>query len=287
VKILIKSFIFVFLLINLFVLESVGSHQWDKGEVPNIEPFAYEFETINYNKITGEVDLKMVISYLPDANLKVNCNELIIYLFPFKGLVIEGSDTLKIPYKTINIYTHLLELQLPPNDTSYLIFWWECDNVSREFGQALATTNDTLEIFLSNGGFSSELSLEWSTKQYFRDSSFIYDNEQAKLEWEEKQEPIPTEVTVEDGVYILPDDSTYYNTLSDKDKKRFVKMRVLERKMLTDAHHQAMIINGICYGRDSGEFKFKVLPSETDEEIKARHQRIRDSVDANPNEHVY
>ena len=255
--------------------------QWDDGPLP-VEPYTPEFEVVSYSVNTGDVTLKMTITYQPEYKYELTCSEMLIMLYPFEGLINKGSDTLQIPYRFVNPFSTLLELNIPPNDTSYLMFWWECDDVSRDFGKAFVSMGDSLVTFWGTGGHHMGLNSEWSIKQYLKKQP----NSDKEIEFEKqggenKQEQIPKEGIEEDGVYILPDDSTYYNALSDKDKERLIRMRILERKMFTDGRRQTMFIDGICYSRDSGEYKFRIVPSETDEEIKARHQKIRESAYAN------
>jgi hypothetical protein len=252
-----------------------------------VEPFGPGLEVVSYAKNTGQLKMKFTITYFPDAQLQPTCEQLMMTMYPFDGLTYNGPDTLLVPYKTENPYSTLWELTLPPNDTSYLIFREECDRVAYHYGIMFVTTGDTLVTRWESGGRDGELSFEW-TFRHWADPREDY--ERAKREWEARQESLKLfkgKSTTGHGLRLTPEDSATFNTLSEKGKRQFVRMRHLERTPLTDEDRQWIEVDGRWYVREHGDYKFRHVPGKTMEEIHAETQRYQDSLAANPPNNLY
>lgn len=251
---------------------------WDQGGPPGpVEPFAPGFEVVSYAKNTGHLTLKFTITYFPDAQLQPTCDPLMMTVYPFDGLTYTGPETLLVPYRTENPYSTVWELTLPPNDTSYLVFREECDSVAYHYGITFVTTGDTLFTRWGTGGRDGELVFEWTFRHWPDPRE---DLERAKREWEEEQKRLkveyPPEGTMTTGKTtpdaamlsklrsLSPEDSAVFVTLSERGKKRFLKMRNLERSPLTDATREVIGVDGTMYVRYRGETKFHIVEPTTD-----------------------
>ena len=261
---------------------------WDQGGPPTpVEPFAPGYEVVSYAKSTGQLTLRFSITYFPDAQLQPTCDLLLMTVYPFDALIYTGPDTLLVPYRTENPYSTVWELILPPNDTSYLVFREECDSTAYHYGITFVTTGDTLVTRWGSGNRDRDLGLDWTMRNNPPPQE---DYERAKREWEAKQDPerpLKGKGTLIPGPGQGPEDSAFYNTLSEKGKKQFVKMRRLERTPLTYQDYEYVAIDGRLYKRERGETKFQFTPGKTKQQIFEDARRRSDSLAAKPSDSSY
>ncbi len=233
--------------------EEIGN--WDRGYSGPVEPFAPGYEVISFDKGSGELTLKFTITYYPDAYLKADCDELMMVLYPFDGLVNKGEDTLYVPYGKENPYTVLLNLTLPPNDTSYLVFREQCGKTAYHYGITFITI-DTLVADWGTGGRDRALGSEWGVRHWPDPQS---DYERAKREWEERQKELKH---VGRGVTgRLPREGSEGDTLEGPPSRGLTldSLRKLEENPLTEATAQVVQVGETLYIRHRGESKFEVM----------------------------
>jgi len=229
---------------------------WDQGGPSGpVEPFGPGFEVVSYNENTGQLTLKFTITYFPDAQLQPTCDLLMMVVYPFRGLTYAGPDTFYVPYRTENPYSTLLEVTIPPNDTSYLVFWEECGDVARDYGRAFVTTGDTLVTWGGTGGYSRYLAIEWTERQkpFSRE-----EYERAKREWEERQEQLKSVGKSTTGHLrrLTPEDSARVKVW--RREITLDSLHKLEEKPLTDKNAQVIQVGDTLYIRKKGEYKFRV-----------------------------
>ncbi len=247
-----------------------------------VDPFAPGYEVISYDKSTGDLTLKFTITYFPGALFPPTCDQLMMLMYPFDGLVYTGPDTLLVPYQTRDTFSTLWDLNLPPNDSSYLVFRQECDRVGLHYGLRFVTTGDTLVINWGTGEHHRSIETEWTVRHW---GDRLEEYERAKREWEERQQSRNGRGRM--AVPVKPGDSAFFESLSDYDKRLYGRMLQLEREPLTDGRSQEFWIGGKCFKRRKGEYEFKETKLETQEETRARHHRYWDSLAANPPNNVY
>jgi len=260
-------------------------HCWKHGE-----PFLFDFAVESYTKNTGAVTLKLTITYCPESSVETDCDLLTLTVYPVRGLSYTGQDTLLLPFRDESPITLLFDVIVPPEDTSALIFLWECGGSARFLGPAFVPGGDSVETFWAYPNYYSDLATERTMRAL--EPYLQRDYERAKRDWEAKQESLkilyPPEGKMSTGKTtpeaallsklrtLSPEDSSLFVTLSEQGKRRLLKMRSLERTPLTDAPREVIFLDGTAYVRYRGETKFHPVAPTTDP--LAHAQRMTDSI---------
>jgi hypothetical protein len=244
-------------------------------------PMIYEFETVSYSKGTGQLTVKLTISYVPESRLKALCDEFLVTVYPMSGLIYSGPDTIYVPYRTQSPYPIMLDLTLTgAADTSCIVFLWECGEIAFYFGRCYVPTGDTLNTFAAWPNYWSDLAEERTMKHL--EPYLQKDYERAKREWEAQQESLKHVGKGSLYIAISPEDSALADSLSEKGKRLLANMRSLERSPLIDEERQNVEIEGRWFVRERGETKFRRIQGKTLEELRAETQHFYGSLEAYP-----
>jgi|GEM_PF-3219964 len=239
-------------------LGSVAAQNGDSGCSDRMSPFLLEFAVDSYTKSTGNLTLKVTITYCPETSIKATCDLLTLSVYPVRGLTYTGEDTLQLPYRGENPFSVFFDVIVPPNDTSALIFLWEC-GFARWDGQCFATSGDTLVTFRASPSFYSDLSSERTMRHL--EPYLQKDYERAKREWEEEQERLKN--VVKSVRRHLPGWSAEEAARRRLPSKTITmdSLHKLEETLLTEYSAQFIQVGDTLYVRRKGEYKFK--PAET------------------------
>ncbi|MFQ6008339.1 MAG: hypothetical protein ACE5K8_05230 [Candidatus Zixiibacteriota bacterium] len=258
----------------LISVTHAGSVAAPNGEIRCLnygDPFLFDFAVDSYTKNTGALTLRVTITYCPETRHKPTCDLLTLSVYPVRGLTYTGEDTLLLPYGDKSPITLSFDVLVPREDTSALIFLWECGGTARFLGPAFVPSGDSVETFWAYPYFYSDL-MEERTMRHL-EPYLQKDYERAKREWEAQQESLKHVGKSITGHLPRPTPEDSARWQSRQKGITLDSLHKLEQTPETTYTTRFLYIGDTLYVRRMGEYKFR--PAETYASREEAEQAMR------------